>query len=81
MQVARFVMLVGLFLAGLLGLTMTVCGGGFTVVALLAARASTPEERYSAIAIVVSVPSLLLGVLVLVVVWIRFKQLRRTGEE
>jgi hypothetical protein len=68
----------GLLLAGLLGLGMSVCGGGFTVAALLAALASTPQERYGEIAIVVSLPSLLLGVLVLVVVRIHFKQLRRT---
>jgi hypothetical protein len=81
MITGRAVANVGLLLAGLLGLGMSVCGGGFTVAALLAARASTPEERYGFIAIVVSLPSLLLGMLVLLVVWIRFKQLRRTGEE
>jgi hypothetical protein len=71
----------GLLLAGLLGLGMSVCGGGFTVFALLAMRASTPGGGYGAIAIVGSVPSLLVGLAVLVVVWVRFRELRTTGKE
>ena len=81
MSNARIWANVGLLLVGILGLGMSVCGGALTVVALIAARGSTPGERYFAIVLIGSVPSLLLGGATLVGVWTRSKALRRAGRE
>jgi hypothetical protein len=70
----------GLLLAGLLGLGMTVCGGGFTVLALLAMLDPGKVAGLFPLALIVSVPSLLLGVLFIVLVWREWQYVRKTGQ-
>jgi hypothetical protein len=68
----RVMAILGLLLAGLVGLGMSVCGGSFTVSALLAIL--HPGKIVEVVPLlIVSVPSLLAGVLVLVHVWRLFK--------
>jgi hypothetical protein len=74
----RVMATLGLLLAGLLGLGMSVCGGSFTVSALLALHPGKIVELVPLL--IVSVPSLLAGVLVLVHVWRLFKHVNRPDD-
>jgi hypothetical protein len=70
MSFVRVAVMVGLILAGIVGLAMSVCGGGFTVAALLAVRTGTPDPLAL---LLLPLLSLLIGVVILMTVWRRFR--------
>jgi hypothetical protein len=69
-----------MLLAGLFGLAMSVCGGGFTVDAVLATLHPGKGDELAPLALIVSVPSLLIGMLVVALIWRRWRHVRRIGQ-
>ncbi len=66
-----------LLASGLVGLLMTLCGGGYTVMTLLTYARPVRGDDYRIAVFVVSVPSLLIGGAVLWLVRRRLRELRQ----
>jgi hypothetical protein len=75
MIIGRILAILGLLLVGLLGLGMSVCGGGFTVMALLPPlRSRGLDPFFASLVLLIAFPSLMLGVHILTSVWGALKQ-------
>jgi hypothetical protein len=78
---ARFMAILGLLLVAILALAMSLCGGGFTVMALFAVLDGRINMASAAFVFFFPLPCLLLGVFVLVHVWRLLNKLKEGQEE